>query len=450
MANSILTLPNSVDFGTLSAGSAASGYPVTNLQIREPAIVWRSAADILLATSPLGYPGSRWLQYVPTASVVDTSVLVVGLVNDASRPVIGGPSRRWRVRAYSGSFGGQSNLAGVVRPAPGTPSPTTNLGGAQSASVWLTPPASWLTATVKTSNTQAVWTFANTQTDQGALPLKAGASLQTFNVYCRKSGASGTNPTLSIDLYYGGALVANLVSGVSITSTSGQLVQVQWNASLLSVLNGQTVGIRCTGTAGTANTVEYAAVEWQAEHNGYLADSGDLSIAYPAFAAQQTQRIFNLFYVLPTAITISGVGASVLVDQWDATSSPGYAQQGRLIVANGIQPTINMDYNWSLVWVPTSVITRSVGGQISSDVRPPYRLGEFAFKSLRENEAWDQLFSELQGYVGITGDFCWIPDPANLGQYYNWNVYCRFQELSPTTNPIFIRYAQSHKVEEWL
>ncbi len=468
MSNMILTLPNSADLGLVTAGSATSGYPATNLQLREPAVPWRSATgDILpnviggpagsstyLGNFPGYWPSTRYVQYSAPSPFVniggvnyDHQVLVVALANDTSRPISGNAlglpntQRYWRVRAYTS---GLYTLAQITRPAISSTSALTNLtfGGLASNDIWLGAPDHWLTATVPGSPTQVTINFAASQTDGGSLPYKVGANLQTFLVYV--AAATGL-PTMSIDLMQGGTFVANLASGISV-GASGALYAVQWNASLLSGLSAQNVGLRITSSGAGINV---ANAQFCAEHNGYTYDSGALQVGYPLWAALQTTRSFNLAVVLPSPITLVGWGqfATVLVDNWSNVDT--YCQAGRLIVANGFQPTINMDYGWSITWVPTSIITRAVGGQIAADVRPSYRLGEFPCNSLQQSEAYDQLFN-LQGYNGVTGDMLWIPDPANTGQYYNWVLYGRLQDLSPVINPRFIRFTSTFKFEEYL
>jgi len=454
MASMLFTLPNAADLGTLTAGSTAAGSNVTNLQSPEITSVWRSAPDVLPGSGqtlaagggagPLVYPASRWLQYKPAAALsYDHAIAVAALINDSARPYAGsGVTRKWRARIYA-SAGNQ--LSGIVRPAPSGPTLTNLTGATSPGGVWQ-PATSWLTATSPTANTVAVMSFSSAATDGGALPLKAGAGLQTFSILCRRSGSGGTNPTLSIDLYESGLLVANLASGIALVGTTPVVVSVQWNASLLASLSSTTAGLRVTGTAGSSQTVEFAAFEWLAEHNGYLYDSGDQAVSYPVTVAQQAARVFNLPVALPTPIP-SG-SPYVLVDQM--STADAYAQQGRMVVANAIQPFVNMDYNWGISWADMSPVSETPGGQEWFEVRPKRRIGELVCNALRTAEAWDQIFSQLQGSVGISGNFLWMPDPATPSEFYNNVIWGRFDGLSPVKNPRFARYSQSYKIKEVL
>ena len=91
---------------------------------------------------------------------------------------------------------------------------------------------------------------------------------QTVNVRCRK-GSQSRDPEISVDLYESGSLVQNLVATTAVTSTTGQDVSGNFNASALSAASGNDVEIRVviTGAGGPAqqrNSVEVAQIEWVA------------------------------------------------------------------------------------------------------------------------------------------------------------------------------------------
>ena len=120
--------------------------------------------------------------------------------------------------------------------------------------------ADWATATAL-GNTE-VRTGFPTPSD---VPV-AGAGLQEFRVLLRKDAAAGTDPTYSIELWEtgGGAALATLASGVTLTSETGTVVSVTWDASLLGTANGSAVELRIVGTASVDRSVEVGGVEWNA------------------------------------------------------------------------------------------------------------------------------------------------------------------------------------------
>jgi hypothetical protein len=107
-----------------------------------------------------------------------------------------------------------------------------------------TPDASWLTATVATAATDLRVSFPTP-----AVPPSVGVGLQTFRLWLRKT-AGATDPTVDVELWEAGSFVANLLNDVAITSTTGQLVEVSWNASLLSGGDGAGVECRVVSTPG--------------------------------------------------------------------------------------------------------------------------------------------------------------------------------------------------------
>jgi hypothetical protein len=100
---------------------------------------------------------------------------------------------------------------------------------------------------------------------------EVGADLQDFRLWVRRSTTAGGNdPTLDVGLYENGVLVSWLQTGISITSTTGQLVSVTWNASLLGTPDGslvelRAIGQRSGGSPGSRRTVEFGAVEWDCD-----------------------------------------------------------------------------------------------------------------------------------------------------------------------------------------
>jgi len=97
-----------------------------------------------------------------------------------------------------------------------------------------------------------------------------GVDLQEFNLWVRRSTTAGGNdPTMDVELWENGTLNTSLQTAISITSTTGQLVSVKWNASLLNTASGvdvecHIIGQRSGGAPGDRRTVEPGAIEWNA------------------------------------------------------------------------------------------------------------------------------------------------------------------------------------------
>ena len=149
---------------------------------------------------------------------------------------------------------------------------STNLTGATVANLDDdpdAPDANWATAT----------TVADTSLRAG-FPTPPGdptpgAGLQEFRVLLRKDAAGGNDPTYDIELWEtgGGAPLATLVSGATLSSDTGEVVSATWDASLLGTADGSAVELRIVGhrSGGSPNswrTVEVGAVEWNVDHQG--------------------------------------------------------------------------------------------------------------------------------------------------------------------------------------
>lgn len=128
--------------------------------------------------------------------------------------------------------------------APDAIAASTNLTGAVTAidEDPDSPDANWLTATSATAVTDVRVTFPT--------PTGNPIGAQDFKAWLRKTTGAPT-PTVDVMLYQGGASVATLLNDTGITSTSGQLVQGNWNASQLTgTLDGSDVECRIVSVTG--------------------------------------------------------------------------------------------------------------------------------------------------------------------------------------------------------
>ncbi len=150
---------------------------------------------------------------------------------------------------------------------------STNLTGATVANLDDDPDApdgAWATATTVADTAVRV----GFPTPPSGKPAP-GAGLQEFRVQLRKNATGGNDPTYDIQLWEtgGGAPLATLASGVALSSTTGTVVSVTWDAALLGQANGAAVelvivGHRSGGGASKQRTVEVGAVEWNVNHQG--------------------------------------------------------------------------------------------------------------------------------------------------------------------------------------
>ena len=167
--------------------------------------------------------------------------------------------------------------------------------------------AAWLTAPGANNNTEARCTFAAPSGN-----LSTGAGLQEFRCLVRKTNHP-TNPTCDIELWEGAALVATLVSGQSVGSTSGVVLSATWDAASLAGADGSGVECRVVGTTGGGNpgnraSLEVGAIEWNAEVAGVTPQSISASGAGSATLAPTAVMARTL---AGTATAAANVASSV-------------------------------------------------------------------------------------------------------------------------------------------
>jgi hypothetical protein len=107
-----------------------------------------------------------------------------------------------------------------------------------------TPDGNWMAATTVTAATDLRVTFGTPAGNP-----TTGAGIQKFRMLVRKT-AGAPSPTVDVELWENGSFVATLLNDVEITSTTGQIVEATWDASLLSGANGANVECRIVSTPG--------------------------------------------------------------------------------------------------------------------------------------------------------------------------------------------------------
>ncbi len=156
------------------------------------------------------------------------------------------------------------------------------------------PDANWATAT----------TVADTELRAGfptpAAAPATGADLQQFRVLLRKNATGGGDPTYDIELWEtgGGAALATLISGATLTSDTGEVVSATWDASLLGTADGsavelRVVGIRSGGSPSNRRTVEIGAAEWNAKLDAPAASESELYFLRARYYDPETGRFIR-------------------------------------------------------------------------------------------------------------------------------------------------------------
>lgn len=151
-----------------------------------------------------------------------------------------------------------------------------------------TPDTAWFTGTVNTSP------FAEIQF---AEPVGTLIGSQEFRLLFRKNGGSSTC-TATVEVRNNGSVVATPVSGVSITSTTGQIVSFTVDASLFTS-NGMNVSLYITtagggGSPNNRSVVELGALEWNATVVDVIAKTGSDTSSISIADTSSTLKIDNI------------------------------------------------------------------------------------------------------------------------------------------------------------
>ena len=131
----------------------------------------------------------------------------------------------------------------------------------------------------------------------------------------------------------------------------------------------------------------------------------------------------------------------------DAANPDGYLEAGRLIVAPAWEPTINLQYNWSLEQVDESRIVRSRGGQAYVDSKPKFRRLKFTLSDLQRDEMLGNAY-ELERLKGKGGDVLIMVDPDDAQHIHRQTVYGHLADTSAITNPYSTRFSKEFTIEE--
>lgn len=129
----------------------------------------------------------------------------------------------------------------------------------------------WLTTQANTSQNTICRVRFGSLSPVGQLNL--GAGLQNFRILLRKNASGGNTCQVSVFLYENGVLLQTLATAITVSSLTGAVTQVTWNASALSDPTGVNVEVRVDQTTGGTNSaagnrrwVEIGAIEWNADY----------------------------------------------------------------------------------------------------------------------------------------------------------------------------------------
>lgn len=282
------------------------------------------------------------------------------------------------------------------------------------------PDGLWLTASSPTTNTSARFTFEAAPVADAL--IQRGDNYQTFSVYVRKT-SGGLPPSLTIALYNNGVAVRTLLSGYSVSSTTGELVEVYWDFAEVGNVSTN-VEILVTGTVVSGSTLEIGAVRWivdqaaaglilfDSEWRTIPADDPGALIGNSSAATVGIAPTHNHFMVISPAITGAQKGFEVRFR--DASNAAGVIDIGLVMIGYGLQPEVNVS-SIRMRTIDPSAIQDVAGGQQYGDNLPKKREFDAEFPQLTKAEAF-LLYDRIDFRKGRTGPFLvsLFPDDATF------------------------------------
>src|SRR3990167_1182665 len=135
-----------------------------------------------------------------------------------------------------------------------------------------------------------------------------GAGLQEFRALVRKQGGTGT-PTARIELWQAGALV-RAGSNTGVTSTSGVVHSLTWNANEIAAADGSAVECKLVGTQSGGSpsvraSIDMGAVEWNVTYTIAGAALEGAAVGQASAAGALTTQI-RLAAAVAAAMSASG------------------------------------------------------------------------------------------------------------------------------------------------
>lgn len=138
----------------------------------------------------------------------------------------------------------------------------------------------------------------------------------------------------------------------------------------------------------------------------------------------------TLVYLLPQSTNVR----LIRVEFFDEGNADGYVQAGRLFIADGWQPSINVTVgNLGHSWEDPSLITPAISGTEYKDRRAKRRVARFAFEFLTEAEAM-QAF-DIMRVCGTTEEVLYIHDPDDTTHSLRRRWLGRLRQLSAVDYP---------------
>lgn len=438
---------NQADWCTLSGGVWSTTLPLSRLLTPTVSEVARTASS---------NHASTWFK--ATGGVGPARVFAIVRENLVG-PLPGvtpSEAAQFRIRTIFGSYGSPATF--YARSLPSAILASTNLTGTVSAIQGAdleNPPGTWLTAASPTANTDL-----RVSLQAASCSLLTGSNLQTVLLLLRRTSGGGSNPTVVVEVYKSGVFAGTLISGAAVSSTTGTLMSLLWNASILggSPPASSGVELRVRGTASATATVEIGGIQWLPEYasNGTasVTDSGWLNPPLPNNYWGPKPPQTRLRRQLTLAhITLTAIDWNEAIFEFHAAGNyGGYFEGGKVVIGDGVTFVDgrgeDTPEDFGLVYreIDPSIKERSSSGSPVSQRLTGWREIDVQFSAVSAATSRDRIVDNVD-VGGITREKLWLFRPDSLADpdAVLWGTQRELKDISPFTNTT---YSRGFTVEE--
>ncbi len=224
---------------------------------------------------------------------------------------------------------------------------------------------------------------------------------------------------------------------VNFGTATGDLLQTHTGVVGNGIYAGRVHGIEAA-TMGTYETTTTAVVT-----GGFVVyDSGTVDVYHDDAAltaedlAEMRAQGFNPGF---THVASSAQSARYWrFDITDTANASGYVELGRLIIAGGWQPTINMAYGAKLGWDTSTSRTETDGGAAVYNERVRRRTAQIVIEGLPEAEAHTNAF-DWGRKLGIAKQLMFVFDPSDTTHMHRRSFLGVLKELTALDFPYYAR-----------
>ena len=154
------------------------------------------------------------------------------------------------------------------------------------------------------------------------------------------------------------------------------------------------------------------------------------------------QSEYDLGYPFDYFDIFNSNGQYLRIDFDDTSNADGYVEFGRLWIAWGWQPTINMETGAEIGWETSSTRTETDGGVTFHNERPRRRFVNLSLSNADEDEALVRSF-ELNRRQGTHDPFLFVYDPDDTFHLHRRTFIATLRDLNPLSIP-YANYADSY------